>query len=224
MAARTYPLPKLVTPSGHPYTGSHGASAPKNWESRNAVDLDTPVGTPVYAQAAGVIGDQIGSLNSSDPKMQGLRVHLETVDNEFYYAHLSRIVVKAGQHVHDGQLLGYTGKANGVAHLHFAAKNGDPQQILGEAAAPAVTDSAPVDATSAPTAGAAGAAASSPPNQYGAPLPLAGGVAQPQALDPGTVPAEAGGPRRYQETWQRIAADPWAPTETQNYLTLWQGG
>lgn len=224
MAARTYPLPKPVTPSGTPYTGSHGASAPKNWESRNAVDLDVPAGTPVFAKDAGVIGDQIGSLDSNDPKMQGLRLHLVTGDNEFYYAHLSKIVVKAGEHVADGQLLGYTGKANGVAHLHFASKNGDPRQILDGAAAPGPVESAPpAGSTSAPTAGAAGAAAS-PPDQFGARLPLQGGVVQPQALDPGTVPAEAGGPRRFEETWQRIASDPWAPAETTNYLTLWQQG
>ena len=37
------------------------------------------------------------------------------------YAHFSKVVVKAGQHVHAGQLLGYegrTGNASGC-HLHF---------------------------------------------------------------------------------------------------------
>lgn len=230
MATKRYPLPNPVKPSGTPYTGSHGASAPNNWESRNAVDLDTPVGTPVYAEGPGVIGAQIGSLHSTDPKMQGLRLHLVTGDNEFYYAHLSKIVVKAGEHVGDGQLLGYTGKANGVAHLHFAAKHGDPEQILAQAAASGSADSAPAGSTSAPTAGAAGAAAlpsaSTAPavDQYTAPPPIQSGLQQPAALDPGTVPADVSGQRQYAETWQRIAADPWAPPETQNYLSLWQQG
>lgn len=222
MATKTYPLPSPVKPSGVPYTGSHGATAPKNWESRNAVDLDVPVGTPVYAQAAGVIGDRIGSLNSSDPKMQGLRVHLVTANNEFYYAHLSKLAVKAGEHVEDGQLLGYTGKANGVAHLHFAAKNGDPETILAEAAVPGQAGSAPARSTSAPSAGAAGTAApSTVPDPYGAPTPLQGGVGQPQALDPGTVQADFN-PRVYAATWQKIAADPWAPPEAQQLSGMWQ--
>lgn len=226
MATKRYPLPSPVKSSGTPYTGSHGASAPNNWESRNAVDLDTAVGTPVYATAAGVIGPQIGSLHSTDPKMQGLRLHLVTGDNEFYFAHLSKIVVKAGQHVADGQLLGYTGKANGVAHLHFASKNGDPEQIL----AAQTTNTGPADTGTAATTGAAvasavpGAGASPPPNRFTTPPPVESGLAQPQALDPGTVPADAANPHQYQETWQRIAADPWAPPETQNYVSLWQGG
>jgi murein DD-endopeptidase MepM/ murein hydrolase activator NlpD len=227
VAAKTYPLPKPAKQIGSPYTGSHGASAPNNWESRNAVDLATPVGTPVYAQAAGVIGDQIGLEQgaSQTGRFAGERLHLVTGNNEFYYAHLSRIVVKAGEHVQDGQLLGYTGKANGVAHLHFAAKYGNPEEILGQAAAPGPTDSASAGSSSAPTAGAAGAAApSQPPDPYATPVPVAGGVTQPEALDPGTVPADAANPRQYEQTWQRIAADPWAPPETQNYVTLWQQG
>lgn len=230
MAARTYPLPKPAKVIGTPYSGTHGASAPQNWESRNAVDLATPVGTPIYAQSAGVIGDQIGPLEgaSKTGRFAGLRVHLVTGDNEFYYAHLSKLVVKAGEHVTDGQLLGYSGEANGVAHLHFAAKNGDPESILSQAAAPDPA-SAPVGSSSAPTAGSAGAAAPSSDtsqvgDQFTAPLPIGSGVSQPQAYDPGTVPADAATPHQYAETWQRIAADPWASPDVQAIAGLWQQG
>ena len=54
-------------------------------------------------------------------------MHLVTQGNEFYYAHLSKLAVKAGQSVVKGQLIGYSGSANGAAHLHIAAKHGDPQ-------------------------------------------------------------------------------------------------
>jgi murein DD-endopeptidase MepM/ murein hydrolase activator NlpD len=50
---------------------------------------------------------------------------------EWYYAHLSKIIVRAGQHVQTGQLLGYTGEANGVAHLHLAQRIGDPGIAVG---------------------------------------------------------------------------------------------
>ncbi|MER3409777.1 MAG: hypothetical protein C4306_06705 [Thermoleophilia bacterium] len=46
------------------------------------------------------------------------------------YAHLSRIVVHPGQRVRAGDLLGYSGAANGVPQLHLAAKVGSPTALL----------------------------------------------------------------------------------------------
>jgi hypothetical protein len=51
--------------------------------------------------------------------------------NEFYYAHLSRLAVAAGQQVGEGSLIGWSGSANGVAHLHFAERGGNPETLLG---------------------------------------------------------------------------------------------
>lgn len=117
---------------GTPYVGTHTLYG--NWESDNAFDFALPVGTPIYALAAGKIGPQIGPLAGAgaDPRLLGLRLHLVTPGNEFYYAHLSRLVVKAGQTVKQGQLLGYSGSANGVAHLHLAAKNGGQHLTTGQ--------------------------------------------------------------------------------------------
>ena len=102
-------------------------ATPNNWESDNAYDIAVPNGTPVYAASNGTIGSQIGSLGSSG-RFEGIRLHLVTAGNEFYYAHLSRLApgIKAGSKVTAGDLLGYSGVANGVAHLHFASKAGDP--------------------------------------------------------------------------------------------------
>jgi murein DD-endopeptidase MepM/ murein hydrolase activator NlpD len=113
--------PKLI---GLPYQGTHKLYG--NWESDNAIDIALPRNTPVYAVANGTIGSQIGSLNSSDPHMAGERLHLKIPGNELYYQHLSSIVVKAGQKVKKGQLLGYTGALN---HLHLGVKNGQPQRF-----------------------------------------------------------------------------------------------
>jgi murein DD-endopeptidase MepM/ murein hydrolase activator NlpD len=117
---------------GRPYQGTHStayniAGGSNNWESENAVDVAAPVGTPVYAVANGKIGSQIGSLGSGG-RFAGLRLHLVSSTNEFYYAHLSKLApgIKAGATVKQGQLLGYTGSANGVAHLHFSSKLGNP--------------------------------------------------------------------------------------------------
>jgi murein DD-endopeptidase MepM/ murein hydrolase activator NlpD len=117
--------PKII---GTPHSGTHTRG---DWASDNAIDLAIPVGTPLVAVADGTIGSQIGPLSSSDPKLAGLRLHLVTADDELYYAHLSKIVVKAGQHVTVGTVLGYSGSANGTPHLHFASKNKDPRTYMG---------------------------------------------------------------------------------------------
>jgi hypothetical protein len=63
--------------------------------------------------------------------MAGLRVHLNAPGVRFYYAHLSRIDVVAGQYVQAGQQLGLSGSANGAAHLHFAQDVGNPAETVG---------------------------------------------------------------------------------------------
>ncbi len=123
-----YPLPVRGQINGRPYQGTHSRG---NWQSDNAIDLNVPVGTPIYAVSDGVIGPRIGPLDSSDPRLQGERLTLEGGGNAFYYAHLSKIVVKAGERVRKGQLLGYSGSANGVPHLHLGVQNGDPQKLFG---------------------------------------------------------------------------------------------
>jgi murein DD-endopeptidase MepM/ murein hydrolase activator NlpD len=132
-----HPLNGRGTIIGVPYQGTHDHPSPAdplhNWESCNAVDLAVPVGTPCYAACEGRIGSQIGPLSTSNPVLLGLRLHLIRMDGrqEWYYAHLSKIIVRAGQHVQTGQLLGYTGEANGVAHLHLAQRIGDPGIAVG---------------------------------------------------------------------------------------------
>lgn len=113
-------------------TAAHGSRAIGNWESDNAVDLLTPRGTPVYAMFNGTIGSQFGALNSRDPKMAGLRLHLLGKNNELYYAHLSRFApgLHPGQRVKKGQLIGFSGTANGVDHLHLGYRNGNPDYLL----------------------------------------------------------------------------------------------
>jgi murein DD-endopeptidase MepM/ murein hydrolase activator NlpD len=122
------PLAQLGKIIGTPYQGTHTLFG--NWESDNAVDISAPVGTPVYAVAAGTIGSQLGSLESGSSLLEGLRLHLVTSGNEYYYAHLSSLAVHAGQTVKEGDLLGYSGEANGVAHLHFAQKIGNPLDLI----------------------------------------------------------------------------------------------
>jgi hypothetical protein len=133
-----YPLTTRGPIVGCPFAigSTHSPLAPPdNLESDDAVDIMVPIGTPVLAVAAGVIGSQIGSLDSLDPRMQGQRVHLDTAVGRFYYAHLSRIDVYPGEHVRAGQELGLSGDAAGVAHLHFAQDGGNPAVTIGQGSA-----------------------------------------------------------------------------------------
>jgi murein DD-endopeptidase MepM/ murein hydrolase activator NlpD len=129
VAARNYPLGKHGHVIGTPYQGTHAVAFNKkggsnNWQSENAYDLAVPVGTPVYAVTSGTIGPNIGPQGGG--RFAGDRVSVVSSNNEFFYGHLSSLVVNAGQNVSAGQLIGYSGEADGVAHLHFASKNGDP--------------------------------------------------------------------------------------------------
>lgn len=130
-----YPLGAHGKMIGVPYQGTHAVAFNKaggsdNWESENAVDIATPIGTKVLAVAKGIIGSQIGSLGSGG-RFAGLRLHLQTASNDYYYAHLSKLAVKAGEKVAAGMILGLSGEANGIAHLHFADEHGDPRSLLG---------------------------------------------------------------------------------------------
>lgn len=122
-----YPLGVRGKQIGSPHSGTHNLG---NWQSDNAVDIAVPIGTPVYAVSDGIIGSRIGSLGKGG-RFAGLRVTLQGGNDSYYYAHLSKLRVKAGQRVRAGQLIGYSGSANGVAHLHFGVMNGNVEAMLG---------------------------------------------------------------------------------------------
>ena len=128
-----YPLGRVGTLIGFPGQGTHSwTNPPNNWESDNACDIAIPVGTPVLACFTGEIGTAFGPLDSSNPRFAGLRLHLVGEKDEAYYAHLSkfRSGLAPGDTVEAGDLLGYSGSANGVAHLHWALKVGYPPTFL----------------------------------------------------------------------------------------------
>jgi hypothetical protein len=89
-----------------------------NWQSIWAVDLGVPVGTPVYAVVTGKI---ITVHSGGVGRFAGIGVGLDSGRGiAAYYAHLNAVRVHPGQTVTAGQIIGATGEANGVAHLHFA--------------------------------------------------------------------------------------------------------
>ncbi len=123
-------------PSQAPVTAAlHGASGPsypgyykrpliggmrtQGLHGFNGVDLGAPIGTPIYASAAGtVIISSYGSWN----KGYGNYVVISHANGtQTLYAHASKLLVNVGQKVSQGDqvaLVGSTGKSTGP-HLHF---------------------------------------------------------------------------------------------------------
>lgn len=120
-----FPTKPHGIPIGFPGVGTHSyVYPPNNWESDRAYDISVPLSTQIIAVADGTIGPQFGPLPDDDPRFKGIRLHLVTGDNEFYYAHLARTApgIKPDAHVKQGDVLGVSGSANGVAHLHIGMK------------------------------------------------------------------------------------------------------
>lgn len=104
----------------HPISGK--------WKGHTGVDLSAPIGTPVRAAASGVI--QKASKYSGYGKYINIK-HTASINTA--YGHLSRISVRPGQHVHQGQIIGYTGNSGHSTgpHLHYEViKNGKPVNPL----------------------------------------------------------------------------------------------
>ena len=133
-----YPLQRVGTPPKNAPVGSGRFLWPVvGYWSRGftryhyGVDIANGVGTPVYAADDGYV-----MLAGQDTWGYGLQIVLDH-GNGFRtrYAHLSKILVKAGQAVKRGEkigLMGNTGRSTGP-HLHFEIlKNGVPIDPTGQ--------------------------------------------------------------------------------------------
>jgi murein DD-endopeptidase MepM/ murein hydrolase activator NlpD len=88
------------------------------------IDLSACIGTPIRATASGVV------TKASYYSGYGLYVNIKHSGGiNTAYGHLKRIVVRNGQHVAQGQIIGYSGISGNSrgAHLHYEVwKNGSP--------------------------------------------------------------------------------------------------
>ena len=105
----------------------------QNWRAHNGVDYGAPTGTTVRSVGDGVV-ESAGRQNGYGNVVQLLHGN----GSSTLYAHLSRIDVRTGQHVEQGQRIGAvgaTGWASGP-HLHFEFRVGgqfqDPLKIARE--------------------------------------------------------------------------------------------
>jgi murein DD-endopeptidase MepM/ murein hydrolase activator NlpD len=97
----------------HPVTG-------EKEKKHNGVDLTAPTGTPIYATRSGKV-----TFVGYQEKGAGNYVNIQH-DNGYIstYMHMDSYIVKRGDYVVIGQLIGYVGNTGGStgAHLHFGIK------------------------------------------------------------------------------------------------------
>jgi murein DD-endopeptidase MepM/ murein hydrolase activator NlpD len=127
-----YPLDKITITSPFGYKRIYT----NHTTTHTGVDLRAAIGTPVYAISDGEIlwGEQ-KRLYLEGPTV--VIDHGEGIVSK--YLHLSKVIVKTGDTVKGGDIIGYSG-AEGAdvtgAHLHFAIKVGDasvnPLQFINE--------------------------------------------------------------------------------------------
>lgn len=108
------------------------------FDFHRGLDLPTPIGTPVFAMATGIVKIAGEHNDYSDPLVNIRHFRrgswgscLQYGCYHSYYLHLSRWVVSAGDHVRKGQLIGYTGASDsGFRHLHFEIRDAGPDDPL----------------------------------------------------------------------------------------------
>ncbi|GAB4092124.1 M23 family metallopeptidase [Flaviaesturariibacter terrae] len=115
-----------------PVAGSHTAIKDKWGASRDGgirrhkgIDIHARKGTPVVALADGVI------VERAQRPIGGKTLWLKPAGQPWtaYYAHLDKQLVREGQHVHKGQVIGTVGNTGNArttpSHLHFGVKRND---------------------------------------------------------------------------------------------------
>jgi LysM repeat protein len=120
-AAPTY---SSTASSGYYMRPVSGGYRSQGLHGYNAIDIAIPTGSPIYAMATGdVILARSGGWNGG----YGSYIVIKHPNGtQTLYAHASSVIVGTGQHVVQGQIIGYTGntgKSTGP-HIHFEIRGG----------------------------------------------------------------------------------------------------
>ena len=112
---------------GRAFTGDDASASPSSKHS--GMDFSAPRGTPIYALADGVVtfaGNGGAGAAGAHAIGGGNTVNIRDANGTYQYAHQDRFVVKNGQRVRKGELIGYVGNSvgpgqnsNSGTHLHL---------------------------------------------------------------------------------------------------------
>ena len=126
---------EAITVRNDAYGDGHFGAKRRNNRTHTGIDLEAPVGTPVYASKSGV-----GIFKELKTGYGNLVVMYHVNGDESRYGHLSKSNIRGYSWVRQGKIIGYVGKTgnagnkNMKAHLHFeirkAGKPVDPVQFL----------------------------------------------------------------------------------------------
>ncbi len=107
----------------------HGGFTHNDEQNRYAVDISVPVGSPILAARGGVVMQTIGGFERAGTRPEKFSersniIRVQHEDNTMgLYAHLKQggIMVREGQRIQTGQLIGYSGNTGYSTgpHLHF---------------------------------------------------------------------------------------------------------
>lgn len=119
-----------------PADGAHKGQS--GWQSNNAWDIPTPINSPVYAVADGVVltfSDYGPNPIHKDGKTlfgAGFTVNSANGLPDVYYTHLKNCTVGKGDTIKCGQLLGYVMDFPGsdYDHLHIGVSKIDPNDVM----------------------------------------------------------------------------------------------
>lgn len=129
-----YRIPFMKNANVEVTQGYHGALSHRGL-SAYAIDFGVPVGTPIYAAREGkVVESEVSSSIGGPspqfrPYMNRIRVeHSDGTFGNYYHLKLNGSVVKVGQNVKKGELVGYSGNTGYCTnpHLHFSVSKVDP--------------------------------------------------------------------------------------------------
>lgn len=107
-------------------TSPFGLRNYKNMKWHNGIDLRAKIGTAVYAVSDGIV--KVAKINEGGINTgYGKYVVIEHNDFCSLYAHLDSYIVKVGQKIKAGQLIGYSGNTGDSEgpHLHFEIRLGN---------------------------------------------------------------------------------------------------
>lgn len=113
--------------------GGHYGAKRRNGRRHSGIDIQSPVGTPVYASRSGI------AFFGNVPTGYGKYVTIYHPDGyQSFYAHLSDWRGRGVREVHKGELIGFVGKTGNASsklmqpHLHFEIRrDGEPVDPAG---------------------------------------------------------------------------------------------
>lgn len=123
-----WPLDGGIVTQGYGSTSFATRSGYYKEDFHGGVDIGTPVGTRVFATKGGVVTEAKTGYNGGYGNFITIRHNDGTMSR---YGHLSKLLVKTGEHVEQGSniaLSGNTGRSTGP-HLHFEVRDSAGKQM-----------------------------------------------------------------------------------------------